>query len=148
MVTANLHLVAGNARFLILPHVHVPSLALGILARAARQLPAANPARDHRTLTTKRRKGEVKVATVLIFHEVNDVDHWLHSPKRQEVFGPMGITARLFVDPAKANRVGLIVEVPDMETFQQVMQSEEAADAMRFDGVRPDTVVVLAEAPV
>jgi Domain of unknown function (DUF4338) len=37
---ANLHLVAGNARFLILPHVHVPNLASAILARAARQLPA------------------------------------------------------------------------------------------------------------
>jgi len=37
---ANLHLVAGNARFLILPHVRVPSLASAILARAARQLPA------------------------------------------------------------------------------------------------------------
>jgi hypothetical protein len=88
------------------------------------------------------------MATILIFHEVDDVGHWLHSPKRQEVFGPAGITGRLFIDPAKANRVGLIVEVPDMETFQQVMQSEEAADAMRSDGVRPGTVVVLAEAPV
>ena len=37
---ANLHLVAGNARFLILPHVRVPNLASHILARAARQLPA------------------------------------------------------------------------------------------------------------
>jgi Domain of unknown function (DUF4338) len=37
---ANLHLLAGNARFLILPHVHVRNLASAILARAARQLPA------------------------------------------------------------------------------------------------------------
>ncbi len=37
---ANLHLVAGNARFLILPPVRVPNLASAILARAARQLPA------------------------------------------------------------------------------------------------------------
>ena len=37
---ANLHLVAGNARFLILPHIRVPNLASAILARAARQLPA------------------------------------------------------------------------------------------------------------
>jgi Domain of unknown function (DUF4338) len=37
---ANLHLIAGNARFLILPHVHVRNLASAILARAARQLPA------------------------------------------------------------------------------------------------------------
>ncbi|MGH3305460.1 MAG: DUF4338 domain-containing protein [Streptosporangiaceae bacterium] len=37
---ARLHLIAGNARFLILPNVHVPNLASHILARAARQLPA------------------------------------------------------------------------------------------------------------
>lgn len=86
------------------------------------------------------------MATVLAVHEVDDVEHWLRSPKREEVFGPMGITGRLFTDPAKTNRVGLIVDVPDMEAFQQFMQSEEAAEAMRFDGVRPDTLVFLEEA--
>lgn len=35
-----LHLVIGNARFLICPHVRVPNLASAILARAARRLPA------------------------------------------------------------------------------------------------------------
>jgi len=29
------------------------------------------------------------VATHLIFHEVDDVEHWLQSPKREEVFGPL-----------------------------------------------------------
>jgi len=86
------------------------------------------------------------VATVLIFHEVDDVEHWLRSPKREEVIGPMGVTGRLFTDPAKTNRVGLIVEIPDMDAFQRFMQSGEAAEAMRFDGVRPDTVVLLEEA--
>ncbi len=37
---ARLHLVVGNARFLILPHVRVPNLASTVLARAARRLPA------------------------------------------------------------------------------------------------------------
>jgi len=32
------------------------------------------------------------------FHEVDDVDHWLRSPKREQTFGPMGLTARTFVD--------------------------------------------------
>jgi hypothetical protein len=58
----------------------------------------------------------------------------------------LGITGRLFTDPAKTNRVGLVLEVPDMEAFQQLMQSDEAAEAMRFDGVRPDTFVLLEEA--
>lgn len=85
------------------------------------------------------------MATLLVFHEVDDVDHWLRSPRREEFFGPHGMTARTFVDPQKSNRVGLIAEVPDMATFQQLMESEAAAEAMKFDGVRPETVLVLVE---
>ncbi|MFE4230542.1 hypothetical protein ACFRJ8_21920 [Arthrobacter sp. NPDC056886] len=85
------------------------------------------------------------MATLLIFHEVDDVDHWLSSPRRQELFGPMGMTVRTFVDPEKSNRVGLIVEVPEMDTFQRMMESEAAADAMKFDGVRRDTILMLVE---
>lgn len=85
------------------------------------------------------------MATVMIFHEVDDVAHWLSSPKREEVFGPLGITARTFVDPDKTNRVGLIAEIPDMDAFQQFMQTESAADAMKIDGVRPETIVTLVE---
>jgi hypothetical protein len=83
--------------------------------------------------------------TLLIFHEVDDVEHWLNSPKREEVFGPLGITVRTFVDPAKSQRVGLIAEVPDIEPFQRFMESETAAEAMKSDGVRPDTVLTLVE---
>jgi hypothetical protein len=90
-------------------------------------------------------KAGATVTTVIIFHEVDDVGHWLGSPRREEVFGPMGIAVRTFVDPEKTNRVGLIVEIPDMAAFQQVMESEVVADAMRFDGVRRETVVMLAE---
>ena len=86
------------------------------------------------------------MATIIAFCEVDNVDHWLHSPKRQEEFGPLGITGQLFTDPAHSNRVGLILEVPDMEAFQKAMQSEEAAEAMRSDGVRPETLVILDEA--
>jgi hypothetical protein len=37
--------------------------------------------------------------TLLVFHEVDDVDEWLKSPRREEIFEPMGVTARLFRDP-------------------------------------------------
>lgn len=86
------------------------------------------------------------MATILALHKVDDAEHWLRSPKRQEVFGPLGITGRLLTDPAKTNRVGLVVEIPDMEAFQRLMQSDEAAEAMRSDGVWPDTLVLLEEA--
>ncbi len=83
--------------------------------------------------------------TLVVFHEVDDVDHWLASPKREEFFGPLGITVRTFVDPEGANRVGLIVEVPDMDTFNAAMQTEGAAAAMQHDGVRPETMLMLVE---
>ena len=53
--------------------------------------------------------------TLLVFHAVDDVDHWLASPKREEFFGPLGMTARTFRDPNGSNRVGLIVEVRSLD---------------------------------
>jgi hypothetical protein len=83
--------------------------------------------------------------TLLVLHEVDDVDHWLASPKRQELFGPLGMTARTFRDPEGSNRVGLIVEVPDIAAWQELLQTPEAAEAMKYDGVRPETIVGLVE---
>ena len=83
--------------------------------------------------------------TLLAFHEVDDVDHWLASPKREEFFGPLGMTTRTFRDPEGSNRVGLIAEVPSIEAWQSALESEEAAEAMKFDGVRPVTIIVLVE---
>jgi hypothetical protein len=83
--------------------------------------------------------------TLLVFHEVDDVEHWLSSPKREEFFGPMGVKARAFRDPDGSNRVGLIVETPDMETWENALQSDGAAEAMKHDGVRPESLLVLAE---
>jgi hypothetical protein len=85
------------------------------------------------------------MATYVVFHEVDDVDHWLNSPKREELFGPKGMTARTFRDPEGSNRVGLIVEIPDLAVWQQMMETPEAAEAMQHDGVRPETIVMLAE---
>jgi hypothetical protein len=83
--------------------------------------------------------------TLIVFHEVDDVDHWLASPKRKEYFGPRDMTVRTFRDPEGSNRVGLMVEVPSMEAWQAALQTEEAAEAMKYDGVRPETIVALVE---
>ena len=85
------------------------------------------------------------MATYLITHEVDDVEHWWSSPKRAEVFGPLGISLRTFRDPAGSDRVGLIAEIPDLNAFEEFLQSETAAEAIRYDGVRIETLVVLAE---
>ncbi|MGI8714730.1 MAG: hypothetical protein ACR2NR_16430 [Solirubrobacteraceae bacterium] len=85
------------------------------------------------------------MATYIALHEVDDVEHWLHSSKREEAFGSRGITMRAFRDPNGSNQVGLIAEIPDLAAFQEFMKTEEAANAMKHDGVRPETLVVLAE---
>lgn len=85
--------------------------------------------------------------TLIGYHDVKDKDHWLASPKREEFFGPLGITnIRTFVDPENSNRVALMMDVPDMDAFEAAMQSEGAAEAMAHDGVLPETLVILVEA--
>ena len=83
---------------------------------------------------------------LIAYHEIDDKDTWLSSPKREEFFGPLGITVRTFLDPQNPNRAALLADVPDMDAFQKAMESQEAADAMEHDGVRADTLVVLVEA--
>ena len=87
------------------------------------------------------------MATLMLVHDVDDVDHWLSSPRRAELFGPLGMTARTFVvDREKSRRVGLILDVPSMDAFQQALGSEATAEAMKYDGVHPETLVILTEA--
>jgi len=81
---------------------------------------------------------------VLAYHDVDDVQHWLASPKRQEVFGPLGVTnIRTFIDPEGSKRVGVIMDVPDMDAVMAMMQTKEGADAMAYDGVHPESLVIL-----
>ena len=87
------------------------------------------------------------MVTVMLLHDVDDVDHWLSSPRRMELFGALGMTVRTFVvDREKSNKVGLIAEVPSMAALQEAMGSAAAAEAMKFDCVRPETIVILNEA--
>jgi len=85
--------------------------------------------------------------TVIGYHDVKDKDHWLASPKREEFFGPLGVTnIRTFVDPQNPTRVGLLMDVPDMDAVMAAMETEGAAEAMAHDGVLAETLVILVEA--
>ncbi len=85
--------------------------------------------------------------TVIAHHHVKDKDHWLASPKREEVFGPLGVTnIRTFVDPQNPTRVAVLMDVADMDAVMGAMQTEAMAEAMAYDGVLSDTVVILVEA--
>jgi hypothetical protein len=85
--------------------------------------------------------------TVIGHHDVKDTEHWLASPKREEFFGPLGVTnIRTFVDPQNPTRVALLMDIPDMDAVMAAMQSEAAAEAMEHDGVLADSLVILVEA--
>ena len=85
--------------------------------------------------------------TVIGYHEVKDTQHWLASLKREEVFGPLGVTnIRTFVDQENPTRVAVLMDVADMDTVMAAMQTPALADAMEYDGVLPETLVLLVEA--
>lgn len=81
------------------------------------------------------------MTTVIAVHEVDDVAHWLSSPKRAEFFRAHGMTVKTFVSPGGGKRVGLLIEnVPSVEALAKAIDSADAAAAMKHDGVHPDTL--------
>jgi hypothetical protein len=84
--------------------------------------------------------------TVIAHHDVKDKDRWLASPRREEVFGPLGVTnIRTFSDPQNPTRVAVLMDVADMDAVMDAMQTQAMADAMAYDGVLPESLVILVE---
>jgi hypothetical protein len=84
--------------------------------------------------------------TVIGHHDVTDTQHWLASTKREEFFGPLGVTnIRTFVDPQNPKHVALMMDVPDLDALMNAMQTPAAGEAMQHDGVLPETLVILLE---
>jgi hypothetical protein len=87
------------------------------------------------------------VPTVIVHHDVKDKDHWLASPKREEVLGPLDVTnIRTFVDPPNPTQVAVLMDVAEMDAVMAAMETPAVAEAMEYDGVLPETVVTLVEA--
>jgi hypothetical protein len=85
--------------------------------------------------------------TVVAHHKISKgAEHWLRSPKRKEVFGPLGVTnIRTFVDPTDPTRVAVMMDVADMDAVMAAMKTQAAADAMAYDGVIPESLVFMVE---
>ena len=78
-------------------------------------------------------------------HEVDDVAHWLASPKRAEVFADVATNLTTYVLPGDSKPVAVSMDVADMAALDAVMQSEAGAEAMKHDGVRPETLRIFVE---
>ena len=85
--------------------------------------------------------------TVIGHHDISKgKDHWLVSPKREEIFGPLGVTnIRTFVNPENPTQAAVLMDVADLDALMAAMQSEAAAEAMAHDGVVPESLVILIE---
>jgi hypothetical protein len=84
--------------------------------------------------------------TIIGHHDVKDTEHWLASPKREEFFGALGVTnIRTFVDPQNPSHVAVLMDVPDMDAMTAAMESGAAGEAMAYDGVLAETLVILVE---
>ena len=85
--------------------------------------------------------------TVIGHHDISKgKDHWLTSPKRQKLFGPLGVTnIRTFINPENPTQVAVLMDVADLDALMAAMQSEAAAEAMAHDGVVPESLVILIE---
>lgn len=90
-------------------------------------------------------QGSLQMPKLVVTHEVNNVAHWLASPRREEVFSGVAKNICTFVDPTDASEVALTMDVPDMGAFDAVLQSAAGADAMQYDGVRPETVKIYVQ---
>jgi hypothetical protein len=91
------------------------------------------------------------MTTMIVFHEVEDGERWAKAWRkgpgsRHEQFAEAGVTAaRTFRDPGNPNSTGLLLEVSDMEKWQAFLESDAAKQAMAEDGLKVETLRILAE---
>lgn len=85
--------------------------------------------------------------TVIGHHDISKgKDHWLASTKREDFFGPLGVTnIRTFVNPENPTQVAVLMDVADLDALLAAMQSDGAAEAMAHDGVVAESLVILTE---
>jgi hypothetical protein len=84
--------------------------------------------------------------TIIVTHDVTDTDHWLSSPKREELLPSLGASnLRTFVNPQDRTKVGLVMDVADLDVLFAVLEnpSDELTEAMKYDTVLPETMAIL-----
>jgi hypothetical protein len=83
--------------------------------------------------------------TIIVTHDVTDTNHWLSSPKREELLPSLGASnIRTFVNPQDRTKVGLVMDIADLDVLFAALKnpSDELAEAMKYDTVRPETMTI------
>lgn len=84
--------------------------------------------------------------TIIVTHDVTDTDHWLSSPKREELLPSFGASnLRTFVNPQDRTKVAVLMDIADLNALFAVLESppEELTQAMKHDTVLPETMAIL-----
>ena len=79
---------------------------------------------------------------LIVTHEVDDIAHWRASPKRDEVFAAVATNLQTHVLPGDTSRVAISMDVANMDALGAMLKSDIGAQAMKHDGVRPETIVM------
>lgn len=90
------------------------------------------------------------MTTMIIFHETENPEQWAEAWRkgagsRHELFDKIGVKCRTFRDPNNHHSTGVMAEVPDMKTFEELLASDEGQRAMAEDGLKVETMRVLTE---
>ena len=84
--------------------------------------------------------------TIIVTHAVTDTDHWLSSPKREELLPSLGASnLRTFVNPQDRTKVGVVMDVSDLDALFAALENptDELTEAMKYDTVLPETMAIL-----
>ncbi len=90
------------------------------------------------------------MTTAIIFHEVQDgavwAKVWKQGPgSRHEMFGKLGIKCRNFRVLDNPDATGLMLDIPEMEKFKELLPFDERTRAMREGGLKVETMRMLVE---
>ena len=73
--------------------------------------------------------------TLIAHHDVKDQKHWLASPKREEVFGPLGVTnIRTFIDPENPSTASAFVTTSTISREERIRSSKDSDGASTGSG--------------
>ncbi|RYU11794.1 hypothetical protein [Nocardioides iriomotensis] len=84
--------------------------------------------------------------TIIVTHDVTDTDHWLASPRREDILPSLGASnIRTFVNPRDRTKVGLVMDIADLDVLFAALENppDELSEAMSYDTVLPETMAIL-----
>jgi hypothetical protein len=90
------------------------------------------------------------MTTAIVIHEVENGEVWAKAwhegpGSRHEMFGKIGVKVRNFRDPENPNLTGVLMDIPDLDQFKALLETDEGKKAMEEDGLKIDTFRLLTE---